>query len=199
MQQLNRICFLHRFCTCCISNSGTGWRLATQKAQSGRLKKPLLTWASTWTYHWKVGCPHNLWVNQTLVATSCLNWYWLSTSWPNSRSMCIVVYSICTVYKILVRSWSLGITHATDPRAPAVGGADVVPGDEDGGLPPSAQETMKLLKRLGYPEVQDTTKPSALLTKVSTALTKRMGKLEEVKKLFAAGGDSALVRKNLGT
>ena len=115
--------------------------------------------------------------------------------------MCIVVYSICTVYKILVRSWSLGITHATDPRAPAVGGADVVPGDEDGGLPPSAQETMKLLKRLGYPEVQDTTKPSpsALLTKVSTALTKRMGKLEEVKKLFAAGGDSALVRKNLGT
>ncbi|CAL1170886.1 unnamed protein product [Cladocopium goreaui] len=76
-----------------------------------------------------------------------------------------------------------------------VGGADVVPGDEDGGLPPSAQETMKLLKRLGYPEVQDTTKPSALLTKVSTALTKRMGKLEEVKKLFAAGGDSALVRK----
>ena len=115
--------------------------------------------------------------------------------------MCIVVYSICTVYKILVRSWSLGITHATDPRAPADGGADVVPGDEDGGLPPSAQETMKLLKRLGYPEVQDTTKPSpsALLTKVSTALTKRMGKLEEVKKLFAAGGDSALVRKNLGT
>ena len=76
--------------------------LATQKAQSGRLKNPLLTWASTWTNHWKVGCPHKLWVNQTLVATSCLNWYCLSTSWPNSRSMCIVVYSIYTVYKILV-------------------------------------------------------------------------------------------------
>lgn len=93
---------------------------------------------------------------------------------------------------------SLGSTYATGPGAPAVGGADVVPGDEDG-LPPSAQETMKLLKRLGYPDVQDTTTPSALLSKVNTALTKRMGKLEEVKKLFAVGGDSALAQKNLGT
>ena len=93
---------------------------------------------------------------------------------------------------------SLGITHATAP-GPAVGGADPGAGEEDGGLPPSAQETMKLLKRLGYPEVQDTTKPSALLSKVTTALTKRMGKLEEVKKLFASGSDSALVNKNLGT
>eukprot|EP00435_Cladocopium_sp_Y103_P032189 s729_g8.t1 len=70
------------------------------------------------------------------------------------------------------------------------GGADMAPAEEEEPLPPSAQETMKLLKRLGYPEVQDITKPSALLTKVNTALTKRMGKLEEVKKLFASGSES---------
>lgn len=58
---------------------------------------------------------------------------------------------------------------------------------------------MKLLKRLGYPEVQESTKPSTLLTKVIGSLTKRMGKVEETKKLFAVSpGQSVLIDKTLG-
>ena len=61
-------------------------------------------------------------------------------------------------------------------------------------------ETLKLLKRLGYPESQDVYKSSAMLTKVSTALTKRMGKLEAAKESLLVPGfvESQLSKKKLG-
>ena len=72
----------------------------------------------------------------------------------------------------------------------------------DGGdVPPgSVTETLKLLKRLGYPESQDVCKSSALLTKVNAALTKRMGKLEAAKQSLLVPGvmESQLSKKKLG-
>lgn len=61
-------------------------------------------------------------------------------------------------------------------------------------------ETLKLLKRLGYPESQDVYKSSAMLTKVNTALTKRMGKLEAAKESLLVPGfvESQLSKKKLG-
>jgi len=50
-----------------------------------------------------------------------------------------------------------------------------------GGLPSSVVETVKLLKRLGYPDSQEIHQSSALLNKVATAVTKRMGQLELIK------------------
>ena len=50
-----------------------------------------------------------------------------------------------------------------------------------GGLPSSVVETVKLLKRLGYPDPQEIHQSSALLNKVATAVTKRMGQLELIK------------------
>ena len=49
------------------------------------------------------------------------------------------------------------------------------------GLPPSMQETLKTLKRLGYPDTEKAAKASVLIPKVLQALTKRLGKLEECK------------------
>lgn len=67
-------------------------------------------------------------------------------------------------------------------------------------VPESVQETLKLLKRLGFPESQDSTKASSLLTKVVTSLTKRMGKLQEVKDLLEKPeiSESQLAKKSLG-
>ena len=72
------------------------------------------------------------------------------------------------------------------------------PPPADPTMPPSVQETMKLLKRLGYPEVQGSSKASSILGKVVTALTKRMSKLEETKTLFqSTGKTTALQDKKL--
>lgn len=53
--------------------------------------------------------------------------------------------------------------------------------DTKEGLPPSMQETLKTLKRLGYPDREKVAKASTLIPKVIQALTKRLGKLEECK------------------
>ena len=50
---------------------------------------------------------------------------------------------------------------------------------------PLNEDLTRTLKRLGFPEVQDATKPSALLQKASTALTKRLAKLDEISKQLA--------------
>ena len=67
-------------------------------------------------------------------------------------------------------------------------------------MPDSVQETLKLLKRLGFPESQDPTKASSLLTKVVQSLTKRMGKLQEVKDQLMKPeiSESQLAKKSLG-
>lgn len=51
-------------------------------------------------------------------------------------------------------------------------------------MPAAVVETVKLLKRLGYPESQGVYKASSIIDKVTTALTKRMGKLDETKQLL---------------
>ena len=51
-------------------------------------------------------------------------------------------------------------------------------------VPAAVAETVKLLKRLGYPESQCVYKASSLLDKVNTSLTKRMAKLDETKQLL---------------
>ena len=48
-------------------------------------------------------------------------------------------------------------------------------------MPPSLQENLKTLKRLGYPDTEQADKRSQLLPKVVTSLTKRLGKLDELK------------------
>ena len=57
--------------------------------------------------------------------------------------------------------------------------------DDDGNgpsaLPSSVSETVKLLKRLGYPDSQEVHKSSSLLGKINGAIMKRMAKLEETK------------------
>jgi hypothetical protein len=45
-------------------------------------------------------------------------------------------------------------------------------------------ETVKLLKRLGYPDTQDVHKSSSLLSKINGAIMKRMTKLEETKRVL---------------
>ena len=47
----------------------------------------------------------------------------------------------------------------------------------DGGTPPSQNvaETVKLLKRLGYPDAQEVRTSSSLLTKINQSITKRLG------------------------
>ena len=73
----------------------------------------------------------------------------------------------------------------------------------DGGTPPSQNvaETVKLLKRLGYPDTQEVRTSSSLLTKVNQSITKRMGKLEETIQLLSNPGtsESQLTKKNLGS
>lgn len=46
--------------------------------------------------------------------------------------------------------------------------------------PPANEETTRLLKKLGYPEIQEATKPSALLIKALEACQKRLKKLQEL-------------------
>ena len=88
-------------------------------------------------------------------------------------------------------SRSLAGNASASVDAPADGG-DAPPG--------SVTETLKLLKRLGYPESQEIYKSSALLTKVNAALTKRMGKLEAAKQSLSVPGvvESQLSKKKLG-
>ena len=73
----------------------------------------------------------------------------------------------------------------------------------DGGTPPSQNvaETVKLLKRLGYPDAQEVRTSSSLLTKINQSITKRMGKLEETIQLLSNPGtsQSQLTKKNLGS
>lgn len=65
-------------------------------------------------------------------------------------------------------------------------------------LPPNVQETMKVLKRLGMPEVQSSTKASTVLPKMVQALTKRLTKLEECRASLAAPDlATPLVQKTL--
>ena len=45
---------------------------------------------------------------------------------------------------------------------------------------PGNEELSKLLKKLGYPDIQEATKPSLLLTTAIAALTKRMSKVDEL-------------------
>ena len=47
---------------------------------------------------------------------------------------------------------------------------------------PGNEELSKLLKRLGYPEIQEATRPSTLLSKAIAAVKKRMTKLDEIMK-----------------
>lgn len=73
----------------------------------------------------------------------------------------------------------------------------------DGSTPPSQSvaETVKLLKRLGYPDTQEVRTSSSLLTKINQSITKRMGKLEETSQLLSKPGtaESQLTKKNLGS
>ena len=46
--------------------------------------------------------------------------------------------------------------------------------------PPANEETVKILKKLGYPEIQEATRPSCLLSKALAACQRRLKKLEEL-------------------
>ena len=46
--------------------------------------------------------------------------------------------------------------------------------------PPANEETARLLKRLGYPEIAEATRPSTLLTKARDACQKRLKRLEDL-------------------
>ena len=61
------------------------------------------------------------------------------------------------------------------------GGAGNYDASQDTAAPPSLQENLKTLKRLGYPDTEQADKRSQLLPKVVTSLTKRLGKLDELK------------------
>lgn len=66
-------------------------------------------------------------------------------------------------------------------------------------LPPSVTETMKVLKRLGYPDAQDVHKSSSLISKVNSAVVKRMGQLDQLKQAMQKPemANSGLTQKTL--
>ena len=47
-------------------------------------------------------------------------------------------------------------------------------------MPTTNDELSRLLKKLGYPDVQEATKPSGLLSRAIQAATKRLKRLEEL-------------------
>lgn len=108
-----------------------------------------------------------------------------------------VLISTFTVRSNLI----FNITHVCFHDEALAGEEDLpdVPAGTDN-LPTSVQETMKLLKRLGFPEIQDSQKIESTITKVVGALIKRMGKIEAMKKSLQEGDQSsALTTKILGS
>ena len=95
----------------------------------------------------------------------------------------------------LVNTISVGWRLPSQPGDPGASTA------ADGEHPPpeSVVETLKLLKRLGYPESQESYKSNSLLSKINTALTKRVHLLELTKQqlLQPATKDSKLTEKKL--
>ena len=79
----------------------------------------------------------------------------------------------------------------------AGGGGDYDPA-QDTAVPPSLQENLKTLKRMGYPDTEQADKRSQLLPKVVTSLTKRLGKLDELKtEMGSAETNSTIFLKSL--
>ena len=80
----------------------------------------------------------------------------------------------------------------------AGGGATSVDPGNDQSLPPSLQENLKMLKRLGYPDAEHVEKNANLVPKVSTSLTKCLNKLDELKQeMKDAKSNSSIFAKNL--
>ena len=80
----------------------------------------------------------------------------------------------------------------------AGGGASSVDPSNDQSLPPSLQENLKMLKRLGYPDAEHVEKNANLVPKITTSLTKRLNKLDELKQeMTNAKCNSAIFAKNL--
>ena len=60
-------------------------------------------------------------------------------------------------------------------------------------------EAHKMLKKLGYPEVEEPAKALGMIPKVLTAVTKRLTKLDDLKKeLEKSAGTSQVAQKSLG-
>ena len=91
---------------------------------------------------------------------------------------------------------SLAQTFVSDLRG---SGASAAATESGKSIPKAAVETLKLLKRLGLPELQKGQRPSQMIGKIKVALTKRMQEIDKIRLGLLGIQDSAIAKKKLGS